>query len=521
MPAVARHALAGLSRTLAAGAPDATDAALLGRFTDGRDEVAFAAIVRRHGGLVLDVCRCVLGNDADAEDAFQATFLVLARNAGSVLRAGSLAAWLYGVARRTALKARTAAARRRGHETARPVPTAFDADDVAWRDVRRVVHEELARLPAAYRDALVLCHLRGLTQDAAARELGVSRAAVQKRVERGLAMLRAALSRRGIAPAAVLAVTVPAAAAPPALIDAALAVATQTVAVPANILALTDGGTMFSGKIAALWLVPALVVGAALAGHPASPQGQNPPPKAAPAADDKKPTPAELEMKWLGGEWTVRHAETNGESLLTKEELKDARVVFKDNKAEVKGFEVSYFRDFAFRLDPTKQPKEIDVTFTAGPEKGVTVEGIYIIRKDEMRICLRLMTPELGRPKGYFTGSGTTLYTFILEPVDKKPDPPKHAAPKPDQNVPPPDLKITLPQKTPFDGDPKKQDGYLGGYTAGFIWAQGYRSGNPPEPDKDNLHVIRGWVEGWQAGAKAGGKGELPAKYASHLTWKD
>ncbi|MBY0228040.1 MAG: sigma-70 family RNA polymerase sigma factor, partial [Gemmataceae bacterium] len=138
------------------------DAALLSAFVDGRDDSAFEAIVRRHGPMVLGVCRRELGLAHDADDAFQAVFLVLARRAASVDPA-RLACWLHGVARKAAQEARRAASRRRKRETTMasfPEPAAPMADD--WADVRAVLDEEIARLPESQRAAVLLCDLQGV-----------------------------------------------------------------------------------------------------------------------------------------------------------------------------------------------------------------------------------------------------------------------------------------------------------------------------------------------------------------------
>jgi RNA polymerase sigma factor (sigma-70 family) len=184
---------------------DVPDPELLRRFLGGRDERALEALLRRHGPMVLDVCRGVLGNEADAEDAFQATWLILARKAGSIRRAASLASWLHGVAYRTALRARANAARRHKHEARAPQRgNTTDPDELTWREVRRAVHEELARLPARHRAALVLCYLQGKTQDEAALDLGLPKGTLKGHLERGRALLRARLVRRGLGPGAVL-----------------------------------------------------------------------------------------------------------------------------------------------------------------------------------------------------------------------------------------------------------------------------------------------------------------------------
>src|SRR5262249_8569229 len=141
-------------------------------WSDRRDETDFQVLVSRHGPMVLDVCRAVLGNETDAEDAFQATFLILARKARSIRKATLLASWLHGVAYRMALQARTEFARQRKHESRVVMPQAV-SEDATWREVQAVVHEELNRLSERYRAPLVLCYLQGLTQDAAADCLGL------------------------------------------------------------------------------------------------------------------------------------------------------------------------------------------------------------------------------------------------------------------------------------------------------------------------------------------------------------
>jgi len=182
-----------------------SDADLLERFARERDRQAFGILVRRHGPLVLDVCRRHLGNFHDAEDAFQATFLVLARKAGSIRQAGSLASWLYGVAFRVARKARSAAARRRHHEEEVRTMSSSRAEPQPFNEVGLAIDEEIVRLPEKFRAPLVLCCLEGKTGDEAARELGYSAGSMSWRLARARDLLRDRLIRRGVtlAPAAL------------------------------------------------------------------------------------------------------------------------------------------------------------------------------------------------------------------------------------------------------------------------------------------------------------------------------
>ena len=177
-----------------------TDGELLECFITEREDAAFAALVRRHGPMVWGVCRRILPSHHDAEDAFQATFLVLVRKAASVVPREKVANWLYGVAHQTALNTRAAAARRRMRERQMmemPEPAAPEQD--VWRDLKPVLDQELSRLPGKYRAAIVLCDLEGKTRKEVARQLGVPEGTLSGRLTRGRAMLAKRLVRHGVA----------------------------------------------------------------------------------------------------------------------------------------------------------------------------------------------------------------------------------------------------------------------------------------------------------------------------------
>ncbi|OAI46387.1 hypothetical protein AYO44_02150 [Planctomycetaceae bacterium SCGC AG-212-F19] len=189
-------------------AEDESDAQLLERFGTRQDEAAFATLMQRHGPLVLSVCRRMLADPHDVDDAFQATFVVLVRRAAALRREGSLGSWLYGVAYRIALKARARGARRRArepqaeamsHEPLSPVAENDPLNQVALREVGGVLDDEVNQLPAKYRGPLILCYLEGKTNEEAAKELGCPIGSMSWKLDKGRELLRSRLARRGVA----------------------------------------------------------------------------------------------------------------------------------------------------------------------------------------------------------------------------------------------------------------------------------------------------------------------------------
>lgn len=177
------------------------DADLLSRFTGQHDQAAFAALLRRHGPMVLNVCRRLLRQSEDAEDVFQAVFLLLARKAASIRKREAAGSWLYGVAYRLASKLRTRRLRRQKHERQAGLRKCSENEPeikAAWQQVQATLDEALWRLPEKYRTSLILCYLEGMSHEEAARQLGCPVATLRSRLLRGREKLRAALARRGL-----------------------------------------------------------------------------------------------------------------------------------------------------------------------------------------------------------------------------------------------------------------------------------------------------------------------------------
>jgi RNA polymerase sigma factor (sigma-70 family) len=451
-----------------------TDAQLLERFVARRDEPAFAALVARHGPMVYGVCRRLLRDAGEAEDAFQAAFLVLARKAASVRRRPLLAAWLYGVASRVAARLRGQGLRRRARE--RPdadLAAVAAADAPAETDLAPVVHEEVRRLPEKYRDPVVLCYLEGKTNEEAAAALHWPVGSVKGRLARARDLLRSRLARRGLAPSAGLSASL---AMRPAPVSAALAHATVTAAArfaaggglsglaSARAAALTHGvlRVMAMKKMvftAALTLCVAagagwLVDGLATAGpgQPGALHSYGPPNPLAGLLGlwPNSPAPAKEDKDAIQGTWQVTAVEMGGQDVSGTDEFKDlahAQWVIAADKMTFK----TPGRDdqsATYKIDPSKKPKELDVTPLQGPanEKGQLMPAIYGLEDDVLKICvapppLNLVAggppqPPLARPTELATKEGgkTVLITLRREKADKdkpadKPEGDKDAIP--------------------------------------------------------------------------------------------
>jgi RNA polymerase sigma factor (sigma-70 family) len=416
--------LGGVLTRLRARAAGVSDSQLLGRFLADRDEAAFELLVRRHERLVFGVCRRVLHDPHDAEDAFQATFLALARKGAHVGARGAVAGWLYRVAYRVALAARAQRGRRGGHE--RPLNGAVEwvaappgTPPVECAELRGVLDEELSRLPERFRAAAVLCYLDGKTVEEAARELGCARGTVASRLARARARLREALARRGLAlSAGLVAVALSqarAAAAPPeavvgATLRAARAYAPGTAAaggaVSAHVATLTEGvlQAMFLAKLklgAAVIgaLLAVLVAGGWLAAQLRASAVAGPRTQAASAPGDAKKLPAVNAQKKVRpmrdlarrqGDWERVSFEANGETTEEKNGL-----VWKIRGTTIFGVhrQTGQEGQTYLSLDERASPKAMDLVRGQANGSIGTERAIYKLEGDSLTLCT-------GRPNG-------------------------------------------------------------------------------------------------------------------------
>jgi RNA polymerase sigma factor (sigma-70 family) len=282
-----------------------TDRQLLERFrarSGEMAELAFAVLVERHGSMVFHTCRSILRDRHAAEDAFQATFLILSRRAGSLWFRDSLGPWLYGVACRVAWCARKATVRRRMHEQRAAELSALIMDDAGWDDRDAVLYDELNRLPERYRLAVMMCDLEGLTQEQAARRLGWPAGTVRSRLARARRRLRERLTRRGLVPGIIpLGISPPLPAVPASLATAtveravslgAACAATSTMAISEGVMKIMIA-SKFKLILTFVLAGGVLVSGTAMLGHRAMGVSQSAPAEAKPQEQRPDEAPAQ------------------------------------------------------------------------------------------------------------------------------------------------------------------------------------------------------------------------------------
>ena len=435
------------------------DGALLDRFASGRDpasEAAFACLVERHGPMVLRVCRAGLGDEHEAHDAFQAVFLVLARKARTVRIRDTIGPWLHGVAWRVAARARAAGLRRRRHERRAAEMAARSFEPKAGDDAESALHEEVRRLPEAFRAAVVLCDLEGLTTDGAAERLGVPVGTVRSRLYRGRDRLRGRLLRRGLAPAAVGAVVaVPASAVtvPAALAETTVRLAVGCLwagAVPARLALLIHGGRHVMGikGLAAVGVSLGLVVG--VGGLAAQGPGDGPPKADRPGTtttetvkttnqgpplqlrestrtEDKPRPTSPPDRERLQGRWTIVGATINGHEspdanadLLSTVTVRGDEIQFANRDGRVGG-------SFSFLIDPDAEPGAM-VVASHDPSDAQPVWWLYAFTRDKLRIAFETgKSPR--RPRGFDQVDAEHPITVLELIRDERP--PRDADPRP------------------------------------------------------------------------------------------
>jgi RNA polymerase sigma-70 factor (ECF subfamily) len=400
-------------------AGEASDGLLLSRFVEQWDEAAFRELECRHGPMVLGLCRRILRDAHAAEDALQATFLLLVRKAGSVRKRESVGPWLYGVARRVALEARGDPSRR--HEPVRvdlAAPGVDDPDGIDRDELHAALHEELGRLPEKYRAPLVLCYIEGQTHEAVARQLGWPLGTVRGRVARGRDLLGARLTRRGLAPAAVLLalslLRETEAAVPPRLADATVRAATR-VAVGENAprgdvpvrVAVLERKVRESMQLARLKWATALALGLALTGAAGAALALGPGVGVLAVADDTSRASAEL--KKLQGTWVAVSSEESG----TKNDETGEHSMRFDGETFALLEHGEVHDRGPFRLDPSRDPMAMDITFEEGKMKGKTGRAIYAWDGELLKFCGAIEPKE--RPTDFTTQAGDDRLLVVLK----------------------------------------------------------------------------------------------------------
>jgi RNA polymerase sigma factor (sigma-70 family) len=424
-----------------------SDAQLLDRFVDQREEAVFEAIIQRHGPMAWRVCRRVLRDHHDAEDAFQATFLVLARKAASVIPREKLGNWLYGVAYQTAMKARTMSSRRRAREKQVPdMPESEGVREDHRGDLLPLLDQELSRLPEKYRIPIVLCDLGGKTHKQAAEQLGWPVGTVSGRVSRAKSMLAERLTRRGVMLAAGSLVALASEGSASASVPLSLITTTSRAAmkfaagqaaagvVSASVAALTEGvlKTMLMTKLkiatALLLLVAFGTAGTRSFGRSRRAEASSP----AKRTEEARPTAfdaqargntarrdengPEEEMKKLEGTWAITDVVEGGIRATAEQKSKGlGRVVIKGDKMTVKTLGSSGAgTTHSFSVDPSKSPKLISLFLLNDKmeeDGNAPIRlGIYEYKGHTLTICIG---PD--RPENFEVAPGSNRDLLVLK----------------------------------------------------------------------------------------------------------
>jgi RNA polymerase sigma factor (sigma-70 family) len=405
-----------------AGSPsqsELTDERLLGDYVANRDAGAFAAIMRRHGGMVSAVCRRMLWREQDVEDAFQATFLVLMRKAPSVSKPKLLGNWLYGVAYRIASKVRQANIRQRTREAPMVDVPAPEADDnVSWRDLRPVLDDELQRLPLRYRRPIVLFYLEGKSAEEVATALGRPRNTVLSQLARARERLRVRLSRRNLALSVGVLVSL---LERTASSDAAIPESWLHWGMQAHASSLTAGGATAAGtgqarllaqqvlkdmfrrrlwRIGSLLLLILLAVSVGILSYGAL----HAPPVVVVQAEPRS------DLDALQGEWQVIAVEHDGR-VLPKDQFPFTRLRIRDRFLLHEGGE--HDQEVSFQLRPEQQPKAIDMEST-GYHGKEHFNAIYALEGDTLTIC---RPGDDARPTEFASKPGTRILLYTAKRI--------------------------------------------------------------------------------------------------------